>query len=395
MLRSLSLICKIGICFFLIQGCVNGNQKNKTTDSRNNLPVVDLTKDYTEKEFIADEENKKFIPLETSDQVLAGQYFSVKYLSDQRIVGVNGQLGDIFIFDGDGKIISYFNHKGNSNREYVSVMYPVFDEKNMELFIVDVPKRRCLAYSEEGGFLRYFDFPEGFGIGALIDFDDQTLLAYNRYHEGQDADDIHRKMPYLFLSKKDGSIVSHLDLAFPERRSEMIKAGDRSYPISGAFAGSSIVKIGKEIIIADISTDTVFLLSQDKTLTPLFVRKPSYIQGDKLVMMSIVFKTESYLFIYSQTDDLNEMVKLFSGGGSRTLPPIRMLALDLHTDQLYNVKGALIANCIDVHGKATVNWSDAFNLKRRLENGRLAGKLKQIAENIDEDDNPVVEITKY
>ena len=386
------------LCCSFIQGYSSDGQRNNITrESQKGLPVVDLTKDYPEKDFSEYVEDKDFVPLETSDQVLADGFFNVKYLSDQRIVGVNGMRGDVFIFGGDGKIISHFNRKGQSNSEYLGIMYPVFDEKNKEIFIADLPKNRCITYSEEGKFLWYFDLPKGFNTGALLDFDDQTLLAYSSYDfEGQDIDEINRKMPYLLLSKKDGSIVSRLNLSFFERKTTKIKVGDRFIHVESQLRGSSIVKIGQEIIFSDISTDTVFLLTQDKKLTPLLVRKPSYIQGDKIVVMKILFKTESYLFFSTITENVNEMIKMGSpGGSSRTIPSMRRIALDLQTGQLFNVKNGPNGNCVDVHGKADVSCTDAPHLLTLLKYGKLDGKLKEIAEKIDADDNPVVTITKY
>jgi len=71
--------------------------------------------------------------------------------------------------------------------------------------------------------------------------------------------------------------------------------------------------------------------------------------------------------------------------------------LNLHTAQVFNVERDQVprGGTIDTPQNTAVRSIQADILVERLENGELDGKLKQIAETIDEEDNPVVEIIKF
>jgi len=307
-MKNLNLfLCMMASCLFL-HGCFNTSprEQNLTVLPQDTifsyllrgLPVIDLTKNYPEMDFIMDEVDKEFIPLETSANVLADRDFKIEYVSDNRIVGTNRNRGDILIFGRDGKIISYFNHKGKSGIDYSNIVSIVYDEANKEIFVADhFFKNRCAVYSEDGKFLRQFYFPPKSWITELYNFDEQTLLVYNGYNDNKSADDINQKMPYVFLSKKDGKVVSRVDVSLPKRIDDShitYQAPDEIRAIT--ITPNRNIKYGQELIIADRSSDTVFLFTQDKKLTPLFVRTPSAFDEDHIIVMSVHFKTERYLF---------------------------------------------------------------------------------------------------
>ena len=378
-------------CLFLC-GCVNTNSK---VASSQDIPIIDLTKNYPEKEFVADDADKEYIPLETTDEVLADAGFRIEYVSEQHIVGTNMSRGDIFIFDRNGKVVSYFNNKGGSNNEYTSLSSMVFDEKAQEIFVADIQnKNRCLVYATDGKYVRQFNYPDSSSISKIYDFDEHTLLAYNEHRQDYNAEDINQKMPYVFLSKKDGSVVSRLDLSFPKRNSDrpIIDLG------GGVIAPVRIsttynVKFGQEYIIADKSSDTIFLLTQGKKLTPLFVRTPTVLDENQLTIISVDFKTDTYLFLNTFTYDWNDIRAQISNGRILSLPS-KNFAYDLHTGQIFSVSDGP-SGINDAPANTAVRSISAYRLLDDLENGKLEGKIKQVAQTIDWDDNPVVEIVKF
>jgi len=397
------------ICCFFSQGCFNTTPK-----SPQGLPVFDFTQKYPEREFIVSDIDKEFIPLETTNDVLADQDFSINYVSKKYIVGVNRSRGDILIFGRDGKVITSFNRKGNSGLEYTSLTSLVFDENGQEIFIADdTGTNRCAVYSVDGKFLRQFHFPSNSYITDLYNFDDETLLAYNgipramsmieqypelikHIKEMPEEFHINQKMPYVFLSKKDGSFVSRLDVLLPQRLSDNYKIKINGNDITWSISSrSSILKSGRECIISDRSSDTVFLLTQDKKLTPLFVQSPTVI--DKKYVIYINFKADNYLFFYTLP-----LPPFYDWGGLieqyiKELPvksPTNFFMFDLHTGHIFSIEGSEFY-CVDLPEKTAVRSITADSLIEDLENGKLHGKLKIIAQNIKEEDNPVVEIIRF
>ena len=388
----------------LVLGCFFPYGCSTSTTSFNGLPVVDLTKEYPEKDFLVGDDYIEHILLETTNEVLVDKHFFIKYASENRIVGYNWEKGDIFVFDADGKVISSFNHTGNSGIDYIKIHTLVFDENRNEIFVDDAARRRLVVYSEDGRFLRQLNYPEQLyaGLDNLFNYNDQTLLAYNRRVHNLDTDDINQIMPYVFLSKEDGSVVSRVDLSFPVRISEDRQTeispehGSRVYSVST----NNIVKYGQEFVIADRSSDTVYLLTQDKKLTPLFVRTPSVFDTDRVIYLSVHFKTDRYIFFGTASYDFTRVVeRLREGHPYGHLFTTRSLAFDMQTGQIFSsVRSPRHNYLVDAPKNIAVNWFHADWLIDWLEEGRLDGrKLKQIAEAIaqeKEEVNPVVEIAK-
>ena len=395
MKKSFLFFCMMASCIFL-HGCFNNKPKE-----HQGFPIVDLTKKYPEMDFFVDDADKEFIQLETTNEVLADQDFSIEYVSDERIVGVNRNRGDIFIFGSDGKVISHFNSKGNSGIDYQCLQSIVFDEKRQEIFVADdQSKKRCVVYSEKGKFIRQFYFPENSSITKLYNFDEQTLLAYNCYlHFGDIFDIIDQKMPYVFLSKNDGSIVSRVEISFHKRISDdfTLKLKD-NVEVPLTLSTSIIVKYGQKFIIADRSSDTVFLMTQDKKLTPLYVRKPSVFDEKPLFVIPNLFVTDRYLYFHTLPLSYDIWVELMSKYILKGLPtkyPIQHFAYDLQTSQVFNLDRVPFFKNVDASENTVVKQWLADELIEDLENGKLDGKLKMMAQNINEEDNPVIEIIKF
>ena len=394
-MKNLSLsLCIMAFCLFS-QGCYNHNSRE-----HQGFPILSITNKYPEKAFFIDDADKEYIPLETTKEVLADQDFWLAYVSETHIVGRNGRIGDIFIFGRDGKIISHFNRKGNSGIEYEEIISIVFDEKRQEIFVADRQnKGRCAVYSIDGKFLRQFYFPENSWITDLHNFDDETLLAYNGYFKHfHDFEVINQIMPYVFLSKEDGSIVSRLDLSFLKRVSDdfMIKMNNMEIPFG--IKTNNIVKYSQELIIADRSSDTVFLMTQDKNLTPLFARTPSIFSENPLFVICLNFRTDRYLFFNTLPISNNIWAELFTQfeRGQRLSSPHSDFAYDFHTGQIFKIDhDDPLGRNVDAPQNTTVRLLFAYDLVEDLENGKLEGKLREIAQNIGEEDNPVVEIISW
>ncbi|TKG88376.1 6-bladed beta-propeller [Puteibacter caeruleilacunae] len=124
--------------------------------SSDKIPVLDKTKSYPEKalEFIVD---LAYVPLETSENVLLGEHCDLRYVSENRIVVADEIHGDVFIFDINGKLFSKFNQKGGKG--YVFVSYLAYAEKDKEVFVLDVIRKKIFVFTEEGNLLRSFQTP--------------------------------------------------------------------------------------------------------------------------------------------------------------------------------------------------------------------------------------------
>ena len=389
-LRCIGTLVIITGCIYL-SACSNSNQQGE-------IPVLDLTKTYPEMEFVADEANKEYIVLETTDNVLADRDFSIQLVSEKHIVGINGNKGDVFIFNRNGKIKSFFNNKGEGSNEYLNLSSIVFDEKAQEVFIADFrAKNRCLVYDLDGRFLRQLNYPDTAWINDLYDFDEHNLLAYcTRRARPTDApEDINQTMPYVFLSKKDGSVISRLDLSFQERVNDRIRVQtEQGLASIVIYTGAYKVRFGKEFIVSDKSSDTIYMFSQDKKLIPLFIRTPSVFNEEQIIILTVEFKTDTYLFFSTVNYDKNKITAQFLNNQEMTIDPEKKFAYNLHTGQLFSLSN-IPSGINSAPNNTAIRKIYSFRLLEDLENGKLDGKLKQVAQKVDADDNPIVEIIKY
>ena len=240
----------------------------------NILPVIDISKNYpTKKIILQDIADVEYVSLETTDEVLLsgvslGDVSILFHVSDKYICTYEFNRGEIFIFNRSGKIVNHFNNKGQqSGSEYTSIKNIVFDEKNEELFVC-THYQSILVYSMSGEFKRKLESLKNY---EAYNFDDKTLLVFDEINV-EDSKVTSKKNPYRLISKKDGSTVEVLDIYLPQRYSHrfLIEPG---HIVSMGFYNQ--MYYGKDFTIMDMSSDTAFLLTQNKELTPFLIRKPS------------------------------------------------------------------------------------------------------------------------
>ncbi|MDR0573181.1 MAG: 6-bladed beta-propeller [Tannerella sp.] len=351
-------------------------------------------------------EDTKFIPLETSDEILIG-ISKVAYVSDKIIIMYNFRESSIFIFNYEGKIISNFNHRGPGPMEYSGIMGLTYDEVNKEIFVLDLIPR-ANVYSETGQYKRTLHFPENTKFKEIYNFDEKHLLAYDIYDIGinwnlsteADKKAIYNK-PYAFLSKTDGSITEYVNINLSQRISTLHGSEDKSSQTirTFGFITCGIIKSGSDFLLTDIASDTTYLLSRNKKLTPLILRTPSVHDKNPQELISATFRTDNYILIRKWLNDSNDAKKFTD------------YVFDISDNLFYKVKDF---NIVDLGEKITrflypypddcgcdyydngviVNLWQAFDLKIMLEQGQLKGELKNIAMNINEEDNPVLVIIK-
>ena len=156
---------------------------------------------------------------------------------------------------------------------------------------------------------------------------------------------------------------------------------------------------GKDFLINEISADTIFRLSDNKNLSPIAVRTPSVAKSNELIFLTAVGETPRYLFM-----GVLDFNKEFEDA-------YRYLIHDKREDKVYS--SALYND--DYTTKKLLDFSfsgsafnvnitpvgsiykmiDAFELVQMNKEGELRGPLKEIADQLKEDDNPVLMIATF
>ena len=204
------------------------------------------------------------------------------------------------------------------------------------------------------------------------------------------------------MSKKDGSIVSNLNISLPVRyhnrtMTEFELNGQTVYTPLTINAPNNRY-YGQNFLIADISSDTIYLLTKNKELKPLIIRKPSVHSSEPRTVLTHQFSTEKFVF-------LNKITLDFKAAESRSIV-IKDLLYEFETGETSEVS---FVNSdyssrtwwdqpfkyVEIFQNMTASLIQAPRLKRALEKKQLKGELEKLAATIDEDDNSVLMIVTF
>ena len=364
------------------------------------LIEFDCSVKYPEKEvYIQDIADVEYIPLETNSNTLLSSRTRIIHVSDNYIVAVTSSTGDVFVFDGKGRSKFSFNHTGKSGTEYTRLSSAAFDENNREIFIFDryasIPKIQ--VYAEDGEYKRALECPPDF-VPQIYNFDDAALLAYDEY--GLSIQENYSNKPYLLLSKKDGGIVDTLDINLPVRISTShffeIEIDGQTYTTSVGVPMPLNISYGKDFIISDLSSDTIYKLTPQKKLTPVIVRTPPVQNTDPKIVVTNSLITDRFIILRKAILDFESI---------KTTREVSLadIMYDFETKQFNVIKlinkdfeslGIEFQQAI-THENIGVDLIDISTLFEEDEKGKVHGKLKQIISTLDEEDNPVLVKMKF
>jgi len=353
------------------------------------IPILDKSKSYPSLKLDLQTQDK-YVRLETSREILLGQNCRLQYASDNRLLFSDEFIGDVFIFDINGKIYSKFNQKGGLG--YTTITSIAYDENKRELFILDRITKKIYVFSENGALLRSFKTPQETFIDEIYNFNDNTLLAFDENLIGSDKP----TKPYIYISKDNGIITGYVNITIekvnPEQHIENISKNEaRSYTIMHTGISDNC-KFGNDFILANKSMDTVYVLRQNKTLEPLFTQIPS-VHSTHTSAASVGMFTDKYLKLCVSDYDIMEAKKIMDSGKTWN-PGFKHYILDRKTGSFYKDpdKGRYSIYKVDTPLNHVCSAIPAMLLIEKNKLGKLNGELKNIASNISINDNPIVVI---
>jgi hypothetical protein len=372
---------------------LTGSQVVTPQSKTGNLPVLDISKKYPEKKItLQDIADMEYVPLETTDDVLLSDKAVLSCVSDKYILVHELQRGDIFVFNRNGKIHSHFNHRGASGWEYSWIgAGTILDEKNGEIFVCSYSIQVYSLSGEHRRTLKINTLPYG---KKVLNLDDETLLVYDDIEVDPGIKSKPKTNPYSLVSKKDGSTVSVLDIHLPERystRIAVIEPNNRWHPLILYFTQS--MYHGQDYMIADISSDTLYLLTRDRKLTPLLTRKPSvHASVDPRTIWATLLTTDKFILLGT--------IPLVHNKGGR----VPMFMYEFETgetweasifDAEFNVRRWSPGNPPATAKNITAELIQAPSMIEAYGKKQLKGNAEKLAATLDEDDNPVVRIIRF
>ena len=390
--HSMKIIVCILVVFTFSQ--CNSGTGNNTAEK---LAEIDVTGTYSRKEFyLQDIAKVEYIPFETNNHAMMGRSLKIFYVSDDYIIAANVVEGDVFVYDGQGRWKYSFNHKGQGPLEYIFINSIAFDEKAKELFVSEwySANPKILVFSENGEYKRTLPCPPKFWPD-LYNFDDATLLAYDNYGI-RAIEKEYSPMPYLFMSKKDGSFTDSLNIHLPVRLSDAAvwqgeENGQTMY-YSRRMQISYNRSYGENFLIADWSADTIYRLTPRKELQPMIVRTPPMQSTDPKILLSNFLITDKFILLGVHGMDYTAI-----RNGDEISQKQLMYSFETGETNIYRLKNRDITTSTNVMirdaitpANTGITMYDAAFLFDMDEKGELQGELKELLKSLDDEDNPVL-----
>ena len=363
----------------------------KSQSEKTELITINVEKNYPKKELILqDFVDVEYIPLETTDEFINKGI--VKAVGKNYIAVVNGgNEGDIFLYNrSNGKGVRKINRKGQGSEEYSQITQIVLDEEQNEMFIVDYPRQKFMVYNLEGKFLRDFNFDENSYYTFVYPYDKAHLIVFKDCaHHGQP-----QKSCHAIISKQDGKTIREISLSYKELEDIRYTGMHEKYgEITAVPAHYLTIPARKDWYLASISSDTIYRHLPNGDKHPYMVRTPFINSMDPEVFLFPKMMTEQYDFLVSIKKKMTEHFSF----------PSENLIYDKQEKAVYTYT---IQNT-DFEGSDVTIWESSLNpevasyrilyahdLVEAYEEGKLKGRLKEIASTLDEEDNPVIMLMK-
>lgn len=385
------------VALFLF-GCGDGKQKES-----DGLITVDVSKSYPKKELILqDLFDIEYVPLETTDEMLTEGH--IQYISDNYMIFKNlGRMaGEIFIFDRQGKAVRKINRLGQSGEEYLNILGIDYDEQADELFVNSHYSDKVFVYDSEGNYKRSFDYLDGILYNPIKILDTERLIAYDDYSEYDKVPE--KRDCYLILSREDGRLLEKIHIPYEEKKSLIILRRDLNGKLTGNWGirNTLMPPYQDGWLLIEPSADTIYTYSASRGLMPLIVRTPPVNEMDPEVFLFPTIFTDRYVFMQA-------VERSFNFGIDKDVPRTNLI-YDKTEQTAY--EGEVINR--DFEGTPVNLWFahrvimefnddeiafatrlEAPDLVEALNDGKLRGPLKEIASDLDEEDNPVILIAKY
>ena len=380
------------ILLAIMAGCGGGGKQPTSI-----YPIVDVTKSYPEKELILqDLVDIEYIALETNDEFI--NQGIVGAIGKEIMAVINPRNGDIFIYDRNGKALRKINRKGQGGEEYMNLISIALDEDNEELFVIDTKK--IMVYDIYGKFKRSLQA----SYRNIYNFDSESFICHDISFD-LDVEETD-KPPFVIISKQDGSIMIEIYLACQQKRERIRKITRNDLNVqafSSNFPITSIIPWHENWILTVYSNDTIFNYCPDHSRHPLMVRFPSILSNNPEAFLSLGILTERYWFL--QTEKTEPEVVGSTPNDVFVLWPKTFLMYDRQEKAIYEYKvyNDDFSNQIAVEmSQKTINDEIAFSQKIEANHlveaygkGELKGRLKEIAAELDAEDNPVIMLAKY
>ena len=350
------------------------------------MMTIDMEKSYPKKELaINDIWEMEYIALETDSLFLVsgGQ---PQHVGENKLGFVDNRTGNLLFFDAKtGKKAFCINRKGAGPEEYKSVGALLMDEKAGEIFAWSIIDGTFQVYDAQGIHLRTLPMrnkrkDEYLYITNFINLDDDRLLCSSHNIKGYAV--------HYLQNKKTGLTTIVDSIPNEQYVSEYIFAQKDGVTYSTAPNLTPFVHTSEGLVYADHSNDTLYRMTDGMTPSPFIVRIPRVKETEPNKILRFDNETDDWMFLsgiemaydFSQNKGLHQI----NYGVEKESGEIFELTF-VHPDYEGKEYSPTALNA---------RYYSSGELFTALEDGKLKGKLKEIASTLGEEDNGVIMLLK-
>ena len=303
-------------------------------------------------------------------------------------------MGIFFIFDRNGKGLRKINRRGQGPEEYTSITGLTLDEDRGEIFVKSL-RKGIIVYDLFGNYLRNLPVREDFLYSSELQNYDREHLICGEYLLRVDENSKETQSG-IIISKKDGSIMNDIRVHIEKAVNTRVNDGMIEVLLSSMV--KSFIPYHDRWILTELSSDTIFSLLPDYSMTPFIARTPSIHSINPEIFLFPVLLTDRYYFMETLKREVEYTTRII---------PRRKLIYDrqektIYRYTVYNSDYAIpkpiefILRFSNMSNEiAYLQKLEAYELIELNEKGELKGKLKEVAANLDEDSNPVIMLVKH
>ena len=365
------------------------------------VPKIDMNAEYSEKKvFLQDIADVSYIPLETTDEMLFDASGMIAEMSGEGIVGVDVWFNKLCFFTADGKAVRTLERKGQGPEEYLHLDNALVDRECGEVYVVDRTRKTLHVYALDGTYRRTLKFDtSSLRLNDLAIYNKDYLISFRDYPVAKGLNkQVTPYCPAVLVSKKDGVIVDSLPL-----QKDYVASITIGRVVSGEYrAPRAFHRSGHSLYLSDIGSDTIYSIDTKRSvLRPLLMREPSVRQDeDGKFFLHLRGVTSRYAILHRQAKKITMGANFqMKDEDSHFLLYDRKTG-DICTPRFVNREwdSSEAMPMIEITaGNEDCGYVklEPFRLIEALEAGELSGKLKDIAQGLKEDDNPVLMVVKF
>lgn len=373
--------------------CIIVSLCNCSKQQDSSVYVVNVSKDYPELKLnIQDIADVTYLKLETDTGYVTKS--RPKCLSEN-FVAVNGAVqGEVLIFDAHtGSAVSHFANQGNGPHEYLYTNEVHIDEATREVFIHDSFLRKIFVYDFVGNFVREIPAEKS---GRIYPFGEkEEFLSYDFDERVKEPE----KPSFSILSKADGKLLKHFEVPIAGNVHNLMVYVEME---GGVFAYSAghlpVVKTEGGYLLNPLSADTIYKYSHEGICEPYIARTPGLASMDDPVYLQAGVETSDYIFLNTVRIDADSEEDMFPGHAlvydKKQRKPYRCKVVNADYPEQEIELDAHVVDHVD-RPRCGVIRLHADALLTALEEGKLHGTLKSLAQSLHAEDNDVLMLLKF